>query len=72
MTLDVKDSDEAKGAIGDVGTRRVKRDVSPYITLVTSEFALGPVKSINVSGPGYNAEDGCYIDEPALRLRSCD
>ena len=35
MTLDDDDSDETKGAIGDVGIRRVKRDASPHITLVT-------------------------------------
>jgi hypothetical protein len=72
MTLDDDDSDETKGAIGDVGIRRVKRDAIPHITLVTLEFALGSGKSIDASGPWYNVEDGCYIDGPAPRLGSCD
>jgi hypothetical protein len=41
--------DKAEGAISDIDTRRVKRDASPHNTLVTSELALEPVKSIDAS-----------------------
>jgi hypothetical protein len=71
MTVD-DDSDEAEGAIGDVDTRRIERDASPHNTLVTLEFALRPVKSIDPSGPWYDVEDGYYIDKPAPRLGSRD
>jgi hypothetical protein len=63
--------DEAKGAIGDVDTGRVKRDASPHYTFVTLELALEPGKSIDASGSWDNAGDGCYIDEPAPGLGSC-
>ena len=42
--------DKAKGAFSDVDNGRIERDVSPYNTFVTSELALGPIKSIDVSG----------------------
>jgi hypothetical protein len=57
MILDDDDSDkacagdEAECATGDVDTGRVERDASPHNTLVTSELALEPVKSIDASGP---------------------
>ena len=78
MVLDNDDSDktcagdEAKGAIGDVNTGRVKRDTSLHNSLITSELALGSVKSIDALGLCYNVEDSLYINEPALRLGSCE
>jgi hypothetical protein len=78
MILDDDDSDkacagdEAEGAIGDVDTGRVERDASPHNTLITSELELEPGKSIDASGLWYDGGDGCYIDEPALRLESCE
>jgi hypothetical protein len=63
--------DKAEGAISDINTRRIKRDTSPHNTLVTSELALEPIKSINASCLWDNTEDGCYIDRPALGLGSC-
>ena len=41
--------DEAEGAISDINTGRVERDASPHNTFVTSELALKPVKSIDIS-----------------------
>jgi hypothetical protein len=63
--------DKAKGAISDINTRRVERDMSPYNTLVTSELALEPIKSINTSCLWDNAKDGCYINGPTPGLGSC-
>jgi hypothetical protein len=56
MILDDDDSDKAyagdkaKGAISDIDTGRIKRDASPYNTLITLELELEPGKSINASG----------------------
>jgi hypothetical protein len=61
--------DKAKGASGDIDTRRIKRDASLHNNFATSELALGPTKSINTSGPWYEVKEGCYIDEPAPGLR---
>lgn len=35
------------------------------------KLASGPTKSINASSPRYGVE-GCYVDEPAPRLGSCE
>ncbi|KAH6668337.1 hypothetical protein B0J14DRAFT_160406 [Halenospora varia] len=72
MVLD-DDSDEAEeGTPGDVDTRRIGRDTSPHNTLATSELASGPTKSIDTSGPWYDVEEGCYIEERAPGLGPCE
>ncbi|CZR65235.1 uncharacterized protein PAC_15135 [Phialocephala subalpina] len=64
--------DEAEGASGDVNTVRTERDASPRNTSATSELASGPTKSIGASGPWYDVEGGCYIEEPAPGLGPCE
>ncbi|KAE8440871.1 hypothetical protein EG329_006358 [Mollisiaceae sp. DMI_Dod_QoI] len=49
--------DEAEGASGDVDT---------------NSLASGPTKSIGASGPWYDVEEGCYIEEPAPGLGPCE
>jgi len=51
--------DEAEGASGDVDTGRIERDASLQNT-ETSELASAPTKSIDISGPWYDVEEGCY------------
>ena len=55
--------DEAEGASGDVDTGRIERDASPHNTFATSELASAPTESIDASGPWYDVEEGCYIEE---------
>ncbi|CZR56350.1 uncharacterized protein PAC_06238 [Phialocephala subalpina] len=76
MILDDDESDEAgtgdkaEGTSGDVDTERIGWDASPHNTLATAEVASGPTKSIDVSGPWNDVEEGRYVDEPAPRLGS--
>lgn len=64
--------DGAEGASGDVDAGRIGRDASPHNTLATSELASGPTESINALGPWFDVKEGCYVEEPALRLGSCE
>jgi hypothetical protein len=65
--------DKAESASGDVDTRRIKQDVSLHNTFATSELTLGPTKFIDdTSGPWYDIEKGCYIEEPAPELGPCE
>jgi hypothetical protein len=41
--------DKAKGAISNINTRCIKRDASPYNTLVTLELVLELIKPITIS-----------------------
>ena len=50
MTLDDDDSDETKGTISDIGIRHIKRNASPYNTLIILELTLELGKSIDASG----------------------
>ncbi|KAG9233179.1 hypothetical protein BJ875DRAFT_485394 [Amylocarpus encephaloides] len=68
VILDDNELDEAEGASVDIETGCLERDPSPYNISATSEPVLGPIKSIDTSGPWYDVEEGCYIDEPAPRL----
>jgi hypothetical protein len=43
----------------------IGRDASPHHTSATLELASAPIESINTSGPWYDVEEGCYIEEPA-------
>jgi hypothetical protein len=70
--LDNNNSDEAKGASGNVDTGRIKRDTSLHNTFATSELALAPTESTNASGPWYDVEEGRYTEEPAPGLRSSE
>jgi hypothetical protein len=73
MVLDDDDSDkadaedEAGDASSDIDASRVERDTSPHNILATLELASGSAKPIDASGPWYDVEEGCYIDEPAPR-----
>jgi hypothetical protein len=49
VILDDDGLDEAEGASGNVDTRRIKGDTSLYNAFVTSELALAPIESINIS-----------------------
>ena len=52
MLLNNNDPDEPKGAFSniDINTRRIKQDACLYNTFATSEPALAPIESIDVSG----------------------
>jgi hypothetical protein len=56
----------AEGAFGEIDTGRIERHASPHI-FATSELASAPTESIDASGPWYDVEEGCYVDEPAPR-----
>jgi hypothetical protein len=74
MILDGDEPHEA-GAVdeaGDVDPRHVEQDANSHDTLAASELASKPTKSIDTSGPWYDVEKGCWIDEPAPRLGSCE
>src|SRR6266536_2425361 len=58
MILDNDESDEA-------GTEDKAEDAA-------SELASRPTKSIDTSGPWYDVEEECWIDEPTPRLGSCE
>ena len=73
----ILDSDEDLGAggqaestSGEVDTGRIDLDASLYNTFATSEPALVPTESIDVSGPWYDVEEGRYIEELANSLGS--
>lgn len=78
MTLDDNESDEtgtgdeAEGASGDVDAAHIGRDTCLRTTFATLELTSGQTKSIDAFGPWYDAEEGCYIDEPTSRLGSCE
>jgi hypothetical protein len=61
---------QAESASGEVDIGRIDLDASLYSTFVTSELALAPTESINVSGPWYDVEEGRYIKELAQGLGS--
>jgi hypothetical protein len=63
--------DEAEDASGDVDTRHIEQDANSHDTLAATELASRPTKSIDTSGPWYDVEEGCWINEPAPRLGSC-
>jgi hypothetical protein len=63
--------DKAKGAISNINTRYIKRDISLYNILITLELVLKPIKSINISCLWDNIKDGYYINGPVLGLGSC-
>jgi hypothetical protein len=64
--------DEAEGVSGDVETGCIERDPSPHNTLATPELASGSTESIDASGPWFDVEEGCHVEEPASRLGSCE
>ncbi|KAH6704184.1 hypothetical protein BKA61DRAFT_183702 [Leptodontidium sp. MPI-SDFR-AT-0119] len=74
VILDDDDADnigagnEAEGAFGDIDTGRIGRDASPHI-FATSELAPTPTEFIGASGPWYDVEEACYVDEPAPEPR---
>ena len=61
---------EAESTFGNVDTRRIKRNASLHNTFATSECTLTPIESIDASCLWYDVEEGRYIKEPALGLRS--
>lgn len=64
--------DEAEGASGDVETRCIERDQSLYNSLATPELASGSTESIDASDPWFRIKEGCFVEEPASRLSSCE
>jgi hypothetical protein len=72
MILDDYSDEAEEGTSSDVDTRCIGRDVSPHNTLTTLELTSGPTKSIDISGPWYDVEEGCYIEERAPGLRPCE
>lgn len=48
----------------------IGRDTCLRTTFATLQLTSG--QSIDASGPWYDAEEGCYIDEPTSRLGSCE
>jgi hypothetical protein len=61
---------QAKGASSKVNTGRIKLDASLYKSLLTSELALAPIESIDISGPWYDVEEGRYVKETTPGLGS--
>ena len=63
MTLDNDDSDdagagdEAKGASGDIDIGCIKQGASLHKIFVTSDLALMPTETIDVSGLWYGVEE---------------
>ena len=70
MILNNNNSDKAKGALGNIETRRIKWDTSLYNTFVTLELALALIESTNISGLCYNVKEGRYTKELAPGLGS--
>ncbi|KAG0645128.1 hypothetical protein D0Z07_9189 [Hyphodiscus hymeniophilus] len=61
--------DEAEDASGDVDPGNIEQDANSQDSLASAELASTATKS---NGPWYNAEEGCWIDEPALGLGSAE
>lgn len=61
---------QAESASGEADTGRIDLDASLHNTFATSELALVPTESIDVSGPWYDVKEGRYIEELAQRLGS--
>ena len=74
MVLDDDEADTGDTAEGacDIETGCAERDASPHDILATLELASAPTKSLDAVGPWYDVEEGRYIDDPALRLGSCE
>lgn len=64
--------DDSEDATGVVDTGHVEQYTSSHDTIAASELASRPTKSISISGPWYDVEEGCWIDEPAPRVGSCE
>ncbi|KAH6675954.1 hypothetical protein B0J14DRAFT_375526 [Halenospora varia] len=72
MILDDYSDEAEEGTSSDVDTGCTGRDASPHNTLAALELASGPTKSIDTSGPWYDVEEGCYIEERAPGLGPCE
>jgi hypothetical protein len=74
MLLDDDDSDMAgvKDKAGDISanvdTRCAEQDTTRHNTFATLDLTSGPVQPIDTSGPWFDLEEGCYVDEPAPGL----
>jgi hypothetical protein len=70
VILDNDESDEAESTSSDVDTGHIRQDTSPHNTLATLELESRPTESIDTSGPWFDVEEGCYVEEPPPSLRS--